>query len=164
MILLLFLMQVTGHSGLTENTVSSTDPISIPPNKRILSTRSFPSDDWFQELDKLNSVLRVKPKERHGPYQPVKIAILDTGVSEDFADFVKGYKDFVSNDDYNWQDNTGHGTNAVRLIQKVYNMAEIYIGRVFEAHRATANTATLMAQLQHVALTRPHLHRMLKGL
>ncbi|OXV08982.1 hypothetical protein Egran_03256 [Elaphomyces granulatus] len=119
---------------------------SIPPNKRILSTRSFPSDDWFQELDKLNSVLRVKPKERHGPYQPVKIAILDTGVSEDFADFVKGYKDFVSNDDYNWQDNTGHGTNAVRLIQKVYNMAEIYIGRVFEAHRATANTATLMAQ------------------
>jgi hypothetical protein len=110
------------------------------------STRSFPSDDWFQELDKLNSVLRVKPKERHNLYQPVKIAILDTGVSEDFIDFVKGYKDFVSKEDYDWQDNTGHGTNAVRLIQKVYNMAEIYIGRVFEDHRATMNTATLMAQ------------------
>jgi hypothetical protein len=76
----------------------------------------------------------------------VKIAILDTGVSEDYADSVKGYKDFVSRDDDDWQDNTGHGTSAVRLIQRVYRMAEVYVGRVFEGPRATDKTATLMAE------------------
>jgi subtilisin family serine protease len=95
----------------------------------------------------LNSVLRGKPTEKDNLYQPVKVAILDTGVSEDFAESVKGYRDFVSQKDDNWQDNTGHGTSAVRLIQKVYNVAEIYVGRVFEYSRATTNTTTLMAQV-----------------
>jgi subtilisin family serine protease len=119
---------------------------SISPNKR-RSTPGSPSDDWFQELDKLNLVLRVKPKEKHRLYRPTKIAILDTGVSDDFAEFVECYKDFVGNEDDDCKDNTGHGTNAVRLIQKVYNKAEIYIGRVFEDSEATANTTTLMSQV-----------------
>jgi subtilisin family serine protease len=78
----------------------------------------------------------------------VRIAILDSGVSIDYADSVKGYKDFVSrdDDDDDWQDNTGHGTSAVRLIHKVYHLAEIYVGRVFEGPRATDKTATLMAE------------------
>ena len=131
---------------MTENAVHRPIQTSISTNKR-RSAQGFPSDDWFQELDKLNSVLRVKPKEKHSLYRPAKIAILDTGVSEDFAESVKHYKDFVGNEDRDWRDNTGHGTNAVRLIQKVYNMAEIYIGRVLEGSQATDNTATLMAQV-----------------
>ncbi|KAF7502928.1 hypothetical protein GJ744_004804 [Endocarpon pusillum] len=118
---------------------------SLPDAITSTSNSGITSDDWFRELDKLKVVLRPKPKEKDGAYQPVKIAILDTGVKEDYADSVKGFKDFVSQDD-DWQDNTGHGTNAVRLIQKVYNMAEIYVGRVFDGSRATDITATLMAE------------------
>ncbi|OIW27244.1 hypothetical protein CONLIGDRAFT_715761 [Coniochaeta ligniaria NRRL 30616] len=126
----------------------SVSPPPAPLPDGIMSTggRGVTSDDWFSELDRLNLVLRPKPKDKDSIYQPVKIAILDTGVHEDYADSVKSYKDFVNRDDDNWQDNTGHGTNAVRLIQKVYHMAEIYVGRVFDGPLATDNTAALMAE------------------
>jgi subtilisin family serine protease len=105
------------------------------------------SDAWFRELDKLNFVLRCKPNEEDTLYTPARIAILDTGVIEDYVESVKAYKDFIGKNDDDWQDNTGHGTNAVRLILKVYNAAEIYVGRVFENSKATRNTAALMAQV-----------------
>lgn len=76
----------------------------------------------------------------------MKIAILDTGVSDDYMSSVKDYKDFVSGNDDDWQDSTGHGTDAVRLIHLVYNKAEIYVGRVFEKARATDQTVMLMAE------------------
>jgi hypothetical protein len=52
----------------------------------------------------------------------------------------------VDENDDDWQDATGHGTNAVQLIQKVYHMAELYVGRVFERPQATDTTASLMAK------------------
>ncbi|KIM96504.1 hypothetical protein OIDMADRAFT_170237 [Oidiodendron maius Zn] len=110
------------------------------------STLGLSSDVWFQELDKLNFVLRCKPSEEDTLHTPTRIAILDTGVIEDYVESVKAYKDFISKNDDDWQDNTGHGTNAVRLILKVYNAAEIYVGRVFENSKATRNTAALMVQ------------------
>jgi hypothetical protein len=76
----------------------------------------------------------------------VKIAILDTGVNDDCVDSVKDYKDFVSRNDDHWQDSTSHGTDAVLLIQHVYHMAEIYVGRVFEKAQATDQTVTLMTE------------------
>jgi subtilisin family serine protease len=82
------------------------------------------------------------------------VAILDTGVVEDLAHLIKGYKDFVSGEDEDFLDNTGHGTKAVQLIKQVYNMAEIYIGRVFENDHANPNTTVLMAQVSHCL---PHL-------
>lgn len=115
---------------------------------------SFSSEDWFSELDKLNFALRAKPRERDSDtYQPVKIAILNTGVSADYADSVKGYRDFVSrHDDGDCQDNIGHGT--IRLIQQVYNIAEIYIRRVFESPQATDKTAILMTEaIRHAKST-----------
>ena len=111
------------------------------------STLGLSSDVWFQELEKLNLVLRCKPNEEDALYIPARIAVLDTGVIKDYVQSVKAYKDFISGNDDDWQDNTGHGTNAVRLILKVYNAAEIYVGRVFENSKATKNTAGLMAQV-----------------
>lgn len=77
------------------------------------------------------------------------------GVSEDLVDsedWVRGYKDFVSGDDDTWQDNTGHGTNAIRLIKMVYNMADFYVARVFEGREACANTPGLMAKAIQYAI------------
>ncbi|KAK8867391.1 hypothetical protein PGQ11_005969 [Apiospora arundinis] len=117
------------------------------------SGAGFSSADWFQHLDPLNLVLRAKPRDQDAQWRKSRIAVLDTGVSENLADsedWVRGYKDFATGDDDTWQDSTGHGTNAIRLIKMVYNMADIYVARVFEGREASANTHVLMAQaIQH---------------
>lgn len=97
-------------------------------------------------MDKLNLVLRPKHKDKDSTYKPIKIAILDTGVSDSHGDSVKDYKDFVNPENDDWQDTTGHGTNAIRLIQKIYNIAQIYVGRVFQSSTATDKTPILMAE------------------
>ncbi|KAK8115459.1 hypothetical protein PG984_011961 [Apiospora sp. TS-2023a] len=113
----------------------------------------FSSEHWFHHLSPLNNVLRAKPKDQDGQWRKSRIAVLDTGVSEDLADsedWVRGYKDFVSGDDDTWQDSTGHGTNAIRLIKTVYNMADIYVARVFAGREACDTTHVLMAEaMQH---------------
>lgn len=76
----------------------------------------------------------------------MKIAILDTGISENYAEYVHDYKDFTSGKDDLYQDIPGHGTNACRLIAQVYSQAEIYVGRVFEHSDAGDMTATVMTE------------------
>lgn len=98
-------------------------------------------------MDELNYVLRAKPKEKGNLYQPIKVAIIDTGVNENLTQSIKGYKDFVTGQDEHLQDSTGHGTSAVYLVQKVYHMAEIYVARVFETSQANTDTMALMAQV-----------------
>jgi hypothetical protein len=57
------------------------------------------SDTWFDALDDLKEVLRIKDTLRDENSKPVKIAILDTGISKDYFEsvqaYIKGYKDFV---------------------------------------------------------------------
>jgi hypothetical protein len=112
------------------------------------------SDEWFTKLDRLNSVLRWKPGEMDSTYKAVKIAILDTGVCDDFGGLVKCFKDFVYPDNSTYQDNTGHGTNAVRLVAKIYDKAEVYVGRVFDGPHATHEIPALMAEsIRHAVKT-----------
>ena len=103
---------------------------------------------WFDKLEYFNSVLRAKLKEEGPLYEHVRVAVLDTGLNESLIESVKDYKDFVTGDDSTCIDNTGHGTNAVRLLQKVYLKADIYVGRTFEDSQAAANTASLMAKVR----------------
>ncbi|KAL6832171.1 hypothetical protein V8C40DRAFT_238029 [Trichoderma camerunense] len=104
------------------------------------------SEGWFKRLDAFTFALRGKPQVQGATYRPTKIAVLDTGVNEDHAELIKGYKDFVDQEDDNCRDLTGHGTNAVKLIQNVYNKAEVYIGRVFKDSQARPNTPKLMTE------------------
>lgn len=129
----------------------SSSPSPLPDRVMSNSTLGLSSDVWFQELNKLNFVLRCKPNEEDTQYTPARIAILDTGVIKDYAESVKAYRDFIGENDDDLQDNTGHGTNAVRLILKVYDAAEIYVARVFENSKATKDTARLMVQAIHHA-------------
>jgi hypothetical protein len=64
-----------------------------------------------------------------------------------FQKSIKEYKDFVSGDITTRRDNTGHGTNCIQLLQKVYADAEIHVGRVFQGSQATDNTHKLMAEV-----------------
>jgi hypothetical protein len=79
------------------------------------------------------------------------VAILDTGITEEHYKILKGYikeyKDFVSNNDKLRQDGTGHGTTALRLLLKLYDDAEVYVGRVFEHQDADDETERLMAKV-----------------
>lgn len=76
----------------------------------------------------------------------MKVAILDTGVSGDYGEQVKDFKDFVNKEEEDCSDSTAHGTHAFLLVQKIYHMAEIYVGKVFAGPHATDETVTLMAE------------------
>jgi hypothetical protein len=69
-------------------------------------------------------------------------------------DYIKEYKDFVSNNDKLQQDGTGHGTTALRLLLKLYDDAEVYVGRVFEHKDADDETERLMAEVSHIVASK----------
>lgn len=102
----------------------------------------------------MNSVIRIRDKERDQNAHPTRIAVLDTGISAEFSGsrYVKCYKDFVSHTDETYLDSTGHGTAIVRIIQMTYNAAEFYIGRVWEGATMTDRTPILMAQVSKVVI------------
>ncbi|KAL6352963.1 hypothetical protein LRP88_13440 [Fusarium phalaenopsidis] len=104
------------------------------------------SEAWFDELDQLNEVLSSLPNEIDQTYERVRVAVIDTGIngSDVYAKHIRGYRDFVTNKDGIKQDNTGHGTNSVKLIYKVCADAEVYVARVFEYDEADDDTQDLM--------------------
>ncbi|KAH7275683.1 hypothetical protein B0J15DRAFT_475620 [Fusarium solani] len=104
------------------------------------------SKAWFEELDQLNEVLSSLPNEIDQTYERVRVAVIDTGIngSDVYAKHIRGYRDFVTNKDDIKQDNTGHGTNSVKLVYKVCADAEVYVARVFKYDEADDDTQDLM--------------------
>lgn len=110
------------------------------------------SEDWFDELDNLNAILSSMPDEVDQTYKRVRVVVIDTGIdgTDPYAKHIRDYKDFVSKKDDVKQDKTGHGTNSVKLIFKVYAQAEVYVARVFESNHANDDTQDLMLEaIQH---------------
>ncbi|KAI8723796.1 Peptidase-S8 domain-containing protein [Fusarium sp. LHS14.1] len=104
------------------------------------------SEAWFEELDQLNEVLSSQRGEIDQTYKRVRVAVIDTGFdgNDDYAEKIEDYRDFVTNKDDVKQDNTGHGTNSVKLIYKVCDVAEVYVARVFKYDEADDDTQDLM--------------------
>lgn len=102
----------------------------------------------------MNSVIRIREKERDHEARPTRIAVLDTGIGTEFSGsrYVKCYKDFVSQTDDKYHDSTGHGTNIVRIMQKTYSAAEFFIARVWEGATMTNQTPILMAQVRKAVI------------
>lgn len=107
------------------------------------------ADRWFDDVEEMNRLLR----RRKGtlPYENVRIAVLDSGIREKspYREFIKGYKDFVDKGDESGIDNTLHGTNAVHLIFKLLDEADIYVARVFNRSHSTSETTSLMAEVRN---------------
>ncbi|KAN0099083.1 hypothetical protein V8E51_012858 [Hyaloscypha variabilis] len=104
----------------------------------------FTDGEWFGELDDLNYILKIRKNKRDKEAEPIKVAILDTGVLESYYQTgqltqknIKGYEDFVCKDDTRTHNNTVHGTSCLQLLQNVYEDAEILIPESRESHDKT---------------------------
>jgi hypothetical protein len=81
----------------------------------------------------------------------MKIAILDTGITEkyydEFSEYITEYIDFVTGKDELRQDETGHGSTTLRLLLKLNDCVEVFVGRVFEHNDADDETERVMAEV-----------------
>ncbi|CAN9361975.1 unnamed protein product [Alternaria alternata] len=131
------------------------DQHSRPRPGQIDDKRSRDAKTWFDDLDELTTTLSSYKRKDKVACPPSKIAILDTGVTTEcygrYERSIHGYKDFVSNIDDSPQDGTGHGTSVLRLLLKLYEDAEVYVGRVFQRQDADDQTERLMAEAIHHA-------------
>lgn len=93
-------------------------------------------------------ILKARDEDQD-TYEKVKIAVLDTGVHPNHveADYIKGYKDFVSREDNVKCDNSGHGTTLIRLILDMCESADVYALRIFERDTAAKETQHLAAEV-----------------
>ncbi|KAI0543779.1 subtilisin-like protein [Xylaria curta] len=102
------------------------------------------SRKWFAEYEKLRSVLQPIEPEKGSDYEPIKIAILDTGIKQEeynyylecqvhmeYADFINATPKSTTSDD------TGHGTAGISLLVKTCPSASFYIVRVLKGNTAT---------------------------
>jgi hypothetical protein len=111
--------------------------------------RELSADKWFSTHD--DSVLKLLLNSPDGA--PVKVAILDTGVSlrqrlfvaENIKKQFVEVKDFVKQDLFQTStkavqfraepDTDGHGTQIAYLVHRVAQDAQLYIGRVVEKRK-----------------------------
>lgn len=108
------------------------------------------SDAWFAGLGRLIRVLEMTGYSTQiSMPQPVKIAILDTGLTSRYRKEVPParYHYFVDPSQKECQDTAGHGTKMFKVLRRVYSKAEIYVGRVFETSQASTQTADLMEKV-----------------
>lgn len=105
------------------------------------------ADKWLKRLEEMALVLRYKGNITG--YEPVKVAILDTGIDQDswYRKRINGYYDLVNQGNQTGIDKTGHGTDMVHLIFKIIPNARIFVARVFETNEAKANTPELMTKV-----------------
>lgn len=109
-----------------------------------------PSKNWFNEYDKLNAILSGKANTQNA--LPVKVAILDTGLSDksQYANALGGYKDFVEGSESK-KDETGHGTDAVRLMYKMCRSTNIFVGRVWRNPDTEQDITKVASRLEEVS-------------
>jgi subtilisin family serine protease len=86
--------------------------------------------------------------EKIETYEPVRIAILDSGIDANHPidRYIRGYMDFMSETD-DHLDRTGHGTNGVLVTLAVVPDAHVYVGRVFEEEPTHPNTPSVVARV-----------------
>lgn len=118
------------------------------------------SESWFEKLDDVDALLHPihDEEERDREYRSrrVKIAVLDTGISEDLFERIHAtnddgheYKDFVMEGNDQRQDGVGHGNDTVRLITRMIDECTFYIARVFRSVVGDDASPSLVAKVSH---------------
>ncbi|KAK1704940.1 hypothetical protein BDP67DRAFT_478738 [Colletotrichum lupini] len=131
-------------TGTNDRSRSATMPL---PKGSVSEVSSAPtSDRWFAQLENLKTVLRLPRSKITASYSPAKIAILDTGIDKSCSSSVMEYRDFLDPKVVHCCDNTGHGTSAFKLLQKVYAEAQVFVGRVWESNQANHDTESIVTE------------------
>ncbi|KAK0375213.1 extracellular alkaline serine protease [Colletotrichum limetticola] len=119
------------------------------------------SRKWFRLYEELRDVLQPADEEKKSGYKAVKIAVLDTGISEDLHRYYMDwpgalkYVDFVDTarqDQDPARDNTGHGSAAVSLLDKMCPNATYCVARVLKDNVATRADADVIAKVAQKAI------------
>ncbi|EHK41814.1 hypothetical protein TRIATDRAFT_287239 [Trichoderma atroviride IMI 206040] len=138
-----------------------TIPLTAPP-LRPRQASSFDNRDyrrlregsrrWFNRYEQLNDYLQPRDSEMRDGYKRIKVAMLDTGITQEDYDYLRDslssfeYKDFVDEAAKDTAcDNSGHGSAGVSLLLKTCPQASLYIARVLETDVAlTADVNTVV--------------------
>ncbi|KAM0518928.1 hypothetical protein ACHAPE_003918 [Trichoderma viride] len=122
---------------------------------QVLSERKVSSDEWFDKIDRLKTVMEF-PASARGTYKAVKICVVDTGFNPDVkgSEKIKRFKDFVDPGSTSMCDDTWHGTISASIIMSIHEHCELYVARVFKSDDTDDKTGPeLMAQAIEWALT-----------
>ncbi|OJJ96323.1 hypothetical protein ASPACDRAFT_125874 [Aspergillus aculeatus ATCC 16872] len=129
---------VRNATHLSQNRLQSSHPARSLETDGVFSSGqdTRESEDWFNELDDLIRTMQC-PSTLRGRYQPVRIAIIDTGLHPTYRSRlnVVEYKDLIDNR-LTMRDNTWHGTLSATLAAGACDNAELYIARIFDTKDA----------------------------
>ncbi|PTB42291.1 uncharacterized protein TrAFT101_008621 [Trichoderma asperellum] len=120
----------------------------IQQESEVLFHSSIVSKAWLNDLKKISELVERK-RRQFAVTNPVRIAILDTGLNKDFLTFktksglLKGIvdeEDFVDPCAQTITDTFGHGTFMARLIMECAPGADILVARVAENTKELENS------------------------
>ena len=106
------------------------------------------ADTWFRDVEQLLTVMSPLASDSGKNKTPVKIAVIDTGLSPDHPQVPVVYKDFISSPNSRIQDDPQHGTNSLNLILRMIDTAQIYVARVFQNGDGNSDTPSDMAEVE----------------
>lgn len=114
-------------------------PLTNPP-------KVAAADLFLKKLGELNEILAPREVDTDKSQEPVKIALLDIGISPDHRQpFQIEYRSFIENGEPANNDDIEHGTNLLHLILKVFDRAKFYVAEVIRETMSDENTPTYIA-------------------
>ncbi|KAI0544647.1 hypothetical protein F4679DRAFT_564148 [Xylaria curta] len=129
------------HEQWRVNLNAEAPKLPLPATMSQAASKSPGIRDWLRAMDTLNLILKPEsgiPSDHFYPnYQPVRIAVLDTGISPQAIQFIQEngggveVKNFMPGDkEVTYGDDHGHGSLVAMTIAKVAPRAALYISRV----------------------------------
>ncbi|KAF4452355.1 hypothetical protein F53441_4807 [Fusarium austroafricanum] len=118
-----------------------------------IRSKTIVAREWLNNLKHISAHIKLLQRQIPGQvWEPVKIAILDTGYDNTLAFFkqvnrkssVGKWKDFVAGDGI--RDDYGHGSLMLRLVMESAPLARIYVARVAENTDEVSFNAQLVAE------------------
>ncbi|KAK1528645.1 extracellular alkaline serine protease [Colletotrichum costaricense] len=101
---------------------------------------------WFRKMNDVYSILG--PGEQSDTQ--TRVAVLDTGITQEEAKLngiqAHSYRDFTGAEEVQMKDQTGHGSDIVKLIYRMCNSTDVLVARVWENDYETEGTASAVVQ------------------